>query len=216
LTNLNKTKDGNLFKLITNENTAQQHFSEKEVLQIIFESAKGIAQMHSQNPPIAHRDIKIENILKKGNTYKLCDFGSSTTKPIDPKKDEKAFVLDQFSSFDKYTTFMYRPPEMCDQYCKYLINEKVDVWMLGCVMYAVMFKKHPFQDAQKLAIINAHYFVSDEEAEKYSEKCLDFMRVMLTPNPAERPTIFDVLNMLKGWSGLASIALSVIKFFLFV
>lgn len=168
--------------------------------------------MHSQNPPIAHRDIKIENILKIGNLYKLCDFGSSTNKRIDPKKDEKQFVLDQFSSFDKFTTFMYRPPEMCDQYCKYLINEKVDIWMLGCVMYAIMFKKHPFQDAQKLAIINAHYFIPDEEAEKYSEKSLDFMRIMLTPNPSDRPSIFDVLNYLKGWISLNSIPLSVIHF----
>jgi len=168
--------------------------------------------MHSQNPPIAHRDIKIENILKKGNIYKLCDFGSSTTRIIDPKKDDKNFVLDQFSSFDKYTTFMYRPPEMCDQYCKYLINEKVDVWMLGCVMYTIMFKKHPFQDAQKLAIINAHYFIPFEDAEKfYSEKLLDFMRIMLTPNPSERPSIVDVLNMIKNWNNLQNISLNVIK-----
>ncbi len=165
--------------------------------------------MHLQNPPIAHRDIKIENILKKGNIYKLCDFGSSTTRAIDPKKEEKSFVLDQFSQFDKFTTFMYRPPEMCDQYSKYIINEKVDVWMLGCVMYALMFKKHPFQDSQKLAIINAHYYINDEEGDKFSEKCLDFMRVMLTPNPSERPNIQEILNMLKSWNNLKSISLSV-------
>ena len=26
---------------------------------------------------------------------------------------------------------MYRPPEMCDLTAKYLVNEKVDIWMLG-------------------------------------------------------------------------------------
>jgi AP2-associated kinase len=198
-----------LFKLITNN---EKYFSEKEILQIIFESAKGILAMHSQNPPIAHRDIKIENILKKGNIYKLCDFGSSTTKTIDPKKEDKNFLLEQFSSFDKFTTFMYRPPEMCDQYSKYLISEKVDVWMLGCVVYTLIFKKHPFQDAQKLAIINAHYYISEEEAERYSEKLLDLMRLMLTPNPTFRPSILDVLNILKNWNSLSVIQLNVFLF----
>ena len=165
--------------------------------------------MHSQQKPIAHRDIKIENILKKGNCFKLCDFGSATETTIDPKKCEKNYLLDQFSSFDKFTTFMYRPPEMCDQYCKYNINEKVDVWMLGCVLYTILFKKHPFQEAQKLAIINAHYYIPEEESEKYSEKILDFMRLMLTPNPAFRPSIKDVLNFLKNWKSLNVIPLNV-------
>ena len=182
---------------------------------MIFDSSMGINTMHSQNPPIAHRDIKIENILKKGNNYKLCDFGSSSTKSLDPKKEEKNYVLEQFSAFDKYTTFMYRPPEMCDQYCKYLINEKVDVWMLGCVLYTILFKKHPFQDSQKLAIINAHYYIPDEDASRYSENILDLMRIMLTPNPSFRPSIQDILMYLKNWNSLNSIPLSVRIYFLF-
>jgi len=63
---------------------------------------------------------------------------------------------------------MYRPPEMCDMYSKYLVNEKVDIWMLGCIFYSLMYKKQPFQDAQKLSIINAHYYIPDNNT--YSEK----------------------------------------------
>lgn len=172
--------------------------------------------MHSQENPIAHRDIKIENILKKGKNYKICDFGSSSDIKIDPRKCEKNYISEQFSSFDKFTTFMYRPPEMCDQYCKYLINEKVDVWMLGCVLFTVLFKKHPFQEAQKLAIINAHYFIPEEEAEKYSEKILDFMRLLLTPNPAIRPSVKDVLNLIKNWKSIKSVPLNVIFLFIYL
>lgn len=195
--------------MISNHLEKNTFFSEREALMIILDTAKGLAAMHAQMPPIAHRDIKIENILKMGNSFKLCDFGSSTTNTVDPKKDDKSFILDQFSSFDKFTTFMYRPPEMCDQYSKYFINEKVDVWMLGCVLYTVLFRKHPFQDAQKLAIINAHYYISEEDAQRYSEKLLDFMRLMLTPNPSNRPSINDVLNYMKNWKNITSIPLSV-------
>ena len=192
-----------------------QNSTEQEALKIIYDTSKGLDHMHSLETPIAHRDIKIENILKKGKNYKLCDFGSSSDLTIDPKKCDKNYLGEQFSSFDKFTTFMYRPPEMCDQYCKYLINEKVDVWMLGCVLFTILFKKQPFQDAQKLAIINAHYYIPEdgEGGAHYSEKILDFMRLLLTPNPAFRPSIKQVLSLITNWNTMKSVPLNVRNFF---
>jgi len=58
---------------------------EQTVLYIIREVCNGIFHMHQQNPPIAHRDIKIENVLRFGKTFKLCDFGSASTTVVDPK-----------------------------------------------------------------------------------------------------------------------------------
>lgn len=40
---------------------------------------------------------------------------------------------------DRYTTMMYRPPEMVDFYQQYIISEKVDIWMLGCILFTLMF-----------------------------------------------------------------------------
>ena len=48
----------------------------------------------------------------------------------------------------------YRPPEMIDKYLKYRVDTQADVWMLGCVLFAMAFGFHPFQDAQKIAILN--------------------------------------------------------------
>lgn len=93
--------------------------------------------MHQQDPPIAHRDIKVENILLHDKNFKLCDFGSASTQTLDPKTVSADELDEQFETFEKYTTFMYRPPEMIDQYRSWKVNLKVDIWMLGCVLFAL-------------------------------------------------------------------------------
>ena len=59
---------------------------EPEVLKIFGDICAGVAVMHHLDPPLMHRDLKIENILfspappdnpSVGPIYKLCDFGSA-------------------------------------------------------------------------------------------------------------------------------------------
>jgi len=64
---------------------------------------------------------------------------------------------------------MYRPPEICDLYKGLVVNEKVDIWMLGkykcnfymdnlgCTMYTICFYIHPFFDSSSSAISEANY-----------------------------------------------------------
>ena len=73
--------DGTLLEYINNSTTL---IPEKQALYIIKEIASALAHMHSQETPIAHRDIKIENVLRFGKKLKLCDFGSASTVMMDP------------------------------------------------------------------------------------------------------------------------------------
>lgn len=97
-------------------------------------------------------------------------------------------------SFEKFTTITYRPPEMMDLYAEHTIDTKVDIWMLGCILYAICFARHPFQDASKLSILNAHYnmVIDEPKYEHISEKMKDLIRLILTPSPAKRPTIWEL------------------------
>jgi serine/threonine protein kinase len=70
---------GSLIDLIRRRNN--RPLGEVQICDLFIQICQGVAKMHSQKPPIAHRDIKIENVLigTKG-TLKLCDFGSCTTR----------------------------------------------------------------------------------------------------------------------------------------
>jgi AP2-associated kinase len=51
----------------------------------------------------------------------LCDFGSASTKTLDHNK-QNIDIETMFEDFEKFTTLMYRPPEMIDRYKKYSVN----------------------------------------------------------------------------------------------
>lgn len=73
-----KTNNQNLtesqrIKLQKEEERQKKLYDEKEALNIIRQITKGLIPIH--NKGIFHRDIKPANILKKGDKYKLSDFG---------------------------------------------------------------------------------------------------------------------------------------------
>jgi AP2-associated kinase len=55
-------EEGTLLDFVNNH---EGNISEVEALLIFNQVLLGVNAMHSQKPPIAHRDLKIENILKK-------------------------------------------------------------------------------------------------------------------------------------------------------
>lgn len=54
---------GSLIDLIKRRQSSNSKLAELEMCQLFQQVCRAIAHMHSQQPPIAHRDIKIENVL---------------------------------------------------------------------------------------------------------------------------------------------------------
>jgi AP2-associated kinase len=110
--------------------------------------------MHSKTPPVTHRDLKIENVLLADGLFKLCDFGSCTTEVVPPKALSVQEIRKIEEEIAKFTTLQYRAPEQCDLYQRRGLNEKVDIWALGVLLYKLCFYITPFEESGKMGIMS--------------------------------------------------------------
>lgn len=176
----------------------KQYFQEHEVLDIFSQICLGVAHLHSLDPPIAHRDLKVENVLQAGNVFKLCDFGSATTNTYHPKDSSNINYIED--EINRYTTMAYRSPEMIDLWRQQLINEKVDIWALGCLLYRICFFLHPF-DGGNLQILNVKYQIPANSV--YSKELHQLIEYLIEPDPNARPDIFQVLERVYALRGMS-------------
>ncbi|ETK84711.1 NAK/BIKE protein kinase [Phytophthora nicotianae CJ01A1] len=125
-----------------------KRFAQHELLRTFKSLCEPVAMLHAQKPPIAHRDLKLENfLLGKENVYKLCDFGSCVEGP--QSLATKADRMRESDNVSKRTTAMYRSPELADvegtaMFGSGELTEAVDVWAMGCILYSMAFFKSPF------------------------------------------------------------------------
>uniref|UniRef100_A0A8C0QNT2 Cyclin-G-associated kinase n=1 Tax=Chelonoidis abingdonii TaxID=106734 RepID=A0A8C0QNT2_CHEAB len=167
------------------------------VLKIFYQTCRAVQHMHKQKPPIIHRDLKVENMLiSNQGTIKLCDFGSATTVAHYPdyswSAQKRAIVEEEIT---RNTTPMYRTPEMIDLYSNFPIGEKQDIWALGCILYLLCFRQHPFEDGAKLRIVNGKYSIPQNDT-RYTV-FHDLIRSTLKVNPEERLSITELVNQLQ-------------------
>jgi AP2-associated kinase len=173
----------------------------REIIKVIRDTVSGLSALHSMDPPVQHRDLKLENILLNGSgNYVLLDFGSWSSEVVpDPSSISKSAFSKVEESIERYTTLMYRPPEMADLYKGFPIDQKVDMWMLGCILFTMLNNHHPFQDASTLAIVNCRYTMDLDhiyQKMKYPSQLVDLCYWLLAQNPADRPSSRELCEIL--------------------
>ena len=151
------------------------------VLKWVSEMADAMAYVHSAN--IIHRDIKSPNFFLVDDRVLLGDFGlcrRAVTQTITVGG-----------------TDVYMAPEMVmgQRYGK-----AADMWAIGCVLFEVCSGKFMWEIP---GILGAQAAASPEATQRllnvvptgYSKELIDIISSLLTPNPAQRPTAEDLLEI---------------------
>ncbi|TFY51288.1 hypothetical protein EVG20_g11070, partial [Dentipellis fragilis] len=180
----------------------RERLTEAEILQIFVDVCEGVAAMHNLRPALLHRDLKVENILQSSATsYKLCDFGSATpVAPRPPSTTQEIRALE--ADLNRHTTLQYRAPEMVDPYLRRPVDEKSDVWALGVLLYKLCYYTTPFEEHGPLAILNVQYRIPPYPV--YSQQLNALIGSMLREHGAQRPTVFEILNVVHRMRGTKS------------
>lgn len=155
-------------------------FTEAQILEWFAQILLALLYLHERR--ILHRDLKTQNIFLKNSKIRLGDFGIA--KVLDGTRD--------FANTCIGTPY-YMSPEL---FKNKPYSYKSDVWGLGCVIYEMCNLRHAF-DAQSLnglamKIMRGAY---PPTTPFYSKALRDLISKMLLVNPAQRPSLQDILNM---------------------
>lgn len=176
----------------------KDHWNEHELLTMFLGICEGVRAFHEATPePLAHRDLKTANIcLEDDMTPVIMDLGSATEARVKICGVQDAQKLQELAS--ERCSMPYKAPELfnVESYC--MVDERTDIWSLGCILYAMCFFKSPFDiiyergDSVALAVISGN--ITFPEEGPYDGAIHDLIAFMLKLNPMERPYIYSVIE----------------------
>ncbi|KAI0842749.1 kinase-like protein [Hypoxylon sp. FL0890] len=152
-----------------------------EKVQKIFTQLVGaVSYVHQQS--CVHRDLKLENILlDKHENVKLVDFGFTR------EYEGKSNYLQTFCG-----TICYSAPEMLkgEKYA----GEKIDVWSLGVILYALLCGELPFDDDDDNVTRTKILTEEPKYPAHLSPDATALIKALLSKRPLLRPTLPEILS----------------------
>uniref|UniRef100_A0A6I8N4P2 non-specific serine/threonine protein kinase n=1 Tax=Ornithorhynchus anatinus TaxID=9258 RepID=A0A6I8N4P2_ORNAN len=145
-------------------------------------------------------DLKPTNILL-GETGQpvLMDLGSMNRARIQVDDSRQALALQDWAA--QRCTISYRAPELFCVQSRRVVDERADVWSLGCVLYAMMFGEGPFDavfqkgDSVALAVQSP---LDVPRTPRYSPPLRRLLSSMMTVDPQARPHVPPLLAQLEA------------------
>ena len=192
---------------------SRQALTEDHIIFFAYQIARGLQYMHSGN--IIHRDLKPENILVSISNCRIqiTDFGLARGVNTDVDSPQK---LTEY-----VVTRWYRAPEvMC---CRKWYEARIDVWSLGCIISELYTRKPLWKgkhSRDQLSLIfdtlgtptNTSWITTESQRRWVQQLpykppkdlsqvlpgstplARDFIAQCLIYNPAQRPTITQVID----------------------
>ncbi len=211
---------GTLFDIL---HDATQTVDYKRIITLLSSIADALVYLHTNKPPILHRDLKSLNVLLDENyTIKVSDFGLTEFKPTsedDTKQapgrgaaNKKRGPSDTSTSTSSSSlnaaeewrdarrkhmgTMLWQAPEvMVDQ--KY--TEAADAYSFGIIMWEMFTRRTPFHDMNPhqaaLAVVTDNY--RPEIPAFVPPKFRELIEACWHPDPSKRPTFQIIADKLK-------------------
>ncbi|CAM9862295.1 unnamed protein product [Ectocarpus sp. 12 AP-2014] len=184
------------------ENGPPWPYPEPSALRVFLDACCGVNAMHSHG--YAHRDMKPLNLLVGDDgSCVVMDVGSACPARREVSTRKEALLLEDEASV--VCSAPYRPPELTTVEPGAVIDERVDVWALGCTLYAMAFGHSPFESPRegvmKLAILNGKFSFPRGRrgplGQEYSTGFCELIGWMLTADPASRPRCPEIIKRIQ-------------------
>ncbi|KAI9150915.1 Serine/threonine-protein kinase env7 [Blastocladiella emersonii ATCC 22665] len=182
-------RNGNLQDFVELRTARNQPLSAELITSFLKSMCQGLLAFHSQDPPLALRDIKPANMLigDDGQSIVLTDLGSvgpavvvvANRAQANAKQDEFATTI----------TAPFRAPECFSVPSACTLDMRTDIWSLGCVLYFMLFGKPAFDGTESSARSTVNYFDRDDNLTKLA-------RAMLQVDMDKRPLLRDIIQQL--------------------
>lgn len=158
-----------------------------------------------------------------GQTPILMDLGSLAPSPIAITSRSLALAVQDTAA--EHSTMPYRAPELFDVKTGSIIDTKVDIWSLGCTLYACLVGKSPFEarsdetgGSLSMCVLGGDWRFPDEKTtatkgkgkvgadsdntsgsseQVISAPVKEVVRKCLQVEPAERPDIDELIQIMK-------------------
>ena len=157
-------------------------------------------------------------IADDGTSPILMDLGSIAESPL-PITSRSLAIATQDTAAE-HSTMPYRAPELFDVKTGSVIDTKVDIWSMGCTLYACLVGKSPFEmrsdetgGSLSMCVLGGDWRFPDEgpsrnkgkgragegarEEESISEPIKEIVRRCLRVEPAERPDVDELIGMVE-------------------
>jgi serine/threonine kinase 16 len=160
-------------------------------------------------------------ISDDGKTPILMDLGSLAPAPTPITSRSQALAVQDQAA--EHSTMPYRAPELFDVKTGSTIDTKVDIWSLGCTLYACLVGKSPFEarsdetgGSLSLCVLGGDWRFPDEGQPKrrqsnkpvqqemsgsddaISEIVKEVVRKCLSVEPSERPDVDELISIVEG------------------
>lgn len=161
-------------------------------------------------------------IADDGKTPILMDLGSLAPSPTPITSRSLALAVQDTAA--EHSTMPYRAPELFDVKTGSVVDTKVDIWSLGCTLYACLIGKSPFEARSEetggslsICVLGGDWRFPDEGPrtkgkekgtdkgnqsagtdDGVSETVREVVRRCLRVEPAERPDVDELIAMVES------------------